>query len=49
MNDSHAAPANRIVQAAIDDAIDQGKEIGVQVAAYHRGKLVVDVCGGLAG
>jgi CubicO group peptidase (beta-lactamase class C family) len=48
MNASGDARANRIVQAAIDDAIAQGKEIGVQVAAYHQGRLVVDTWGGLA-
>ena len=40
--------ANDRVKTAIDAAIHQGKEIGVQVAAYHRGKLVVDTWGGLA-
>ena len=40
--------ANPPVQRAIDDAIAGGREIGVQVAAYHRGRLVVDAWGGLA-
>lgn len=40
--------ANRIVQAAIDDAIASGHEIGVQVCAYHQGKRVIDCWGGLA-
>lgn len=48
MNASAMTRANRIVQAAIDDAIAQGKEIGVQVAAYHRGRPVIDAWGGLA-
>jgi len=39
---------NPPVQRAIDDAIASGREIGVQVAAYHRGRLVVDAWGGLA-
>jgi len=40
--------ANAAVQRAIDEAIASGREIGVQVAAYHHGKLVVDAWGGLA-
>jgi CubicO group peptidase (beta-lactamase class C family) len=39
---------NAIVRAAIQRAVDAGSEIGVQVAAYHRGRLVVDTWGGLA-
>jgi CubicO group peptidase (beta-lactamase class C family) len=39
---------NIAVQQAIDAVIASGREIGVQVAAYHRGKLVVDAWGGLA-
>jgi len=42
------ARANRIVQQAIDKAIADGREIGLQVAAYHRGELVIDAWGGLA-
>ncbi|BAI74815.1 beta-lactamase (plasmid) [Azospirillum sp. B510] len=40
--------ANARVQRAIDDAIAAGQEIGVQVAAYLDGKLVIDAWGGLA-
>jgi CubicO group peptidase (beta-lactamase class C family) len=40
--------ANAHVQRAIDEAIRSGREIGLQVAAYHRGELVVDAWGGLA-
>jgi CubicO group peptidase (beta-lactamase class C family) len=40
--------AQRRVQSAIDHAVQQGSEIGVQVAAYYRGKLVVDASGGMA-
>jgi CubicO group peptidase (beta-lactamase class C family) len=40
--------ANDRVKAAIDSAVGAGREIGVQVAAYHRGKLVIDTWGGLA-
>ena len=39
---------NRIVQEAVDLAIRERGEIGLQVAAYMEGKLVVDVWGGLA-
>ena len=41
-------PANAAVQRAIDTAISTGREVGLQVAAYHRGRLVVDAWGGLA-
>jgi CubicO group peptidase (beta-lactamase class C family) len=40
--------ANAAVQRAIDSAIASGREIGLQVAAYHRGRLVADAWGGLA-
>jgi len=40
--------ANSIVQKAVDTAIREGGEIGLQVAAYVNGELVVDVWGGLA-
>jgi len=43
-----AAYTNRIVQEAVDAAIRDGGEIGVQVAAYVDGELEVDVWGGLA-
>lgn len=39
--------ANAAIQAAVDAAIAAG-EIGVQVAAYLNGRLVVDVYGGIA-
>lgn len=42
------AKANAVVQAAIDAAIASGKEIGLQVTAYHKGELVIDAWGGLA-
>jgi CubicO group peptidase (beta-lactamase class C family) len=41
-------PANAAVNHAIDAAIASGREVGVQVAAYHRGRLVVDTWGGMA-
>ena len=40
--------ANDIVKSAITDVINDGRESGVQVAAYHHGKLVVDTWAGLA-
>jgi CubicO group peptidase (beta-lactamase class C family) len=40
--------ANARVELAIDEAIRGGREIGVQVAAYLDGKLVIDAWGGLA-
>ena len=37
-----AAPdANRMVQQAVDAAIAEGGEIGLQVAAYLNGELVI--------
>jgi CubicO group peptidase (beta-lactamase class C family) len=42
------ASANAIVQKAIDDAVARGVEIGVQVAAYLNGELMVDAWGGIA-
>jgi CubicO group peptidase (beta-lactamase class C family) len=38
----------RRVQALLDQLIDSGAEIGLQVAAYHDGKQVVDAWAGLA-
>ena len=40
--------ANKIVQEAVDASIRVGGEIGVQVAAYLNGEMVVDAWGGLA-
>ncbi|MFL6697882.1 MAG: serine hydrolase domain-containing protein [Vitreoscilla sp.] len=48
MNQSSALAANAPVQRAIDRAIADGREVGLQVAAYHHGKLVVDAWGGSA-
>src|SRR5712692_5001381 len=42
------ANTNRVVQEAVNAAIREGGEIGLQVAAYVDGALVVDVWGGLA-
>src|SRR3954468_13901501 len=36
------------VQALLDDMIETGPEVGLQVAAYHRGELVVDAWAGVA-
>lgn len=43
LNDS----MNVAVREAIETAIERG-EVGVQVAVYHKGRLVVDAWGGLA-
>lgn len=40
--------ANALVKAAIDRAIVETGEIGVQVAAYAGGRLVIDTWGGIA-
>ena len=40
--------ANRAVQAAVDAAIADKGEIGIQVAAYLRGDLVIDCWAGVA-
>jgi CubicO group peptidase (beta-lactamase class C family) len=40
--------ADDVVKRAIDDAVARGVETGVQVAAYLKGKLVVDTWGGVA-
>src|SRR4051812_38340750 len=36
------------VQAVLDEMIETGPEVGLQVAAYHRGELVVDTWAGVA-
>ncbi|WP_022981582.1 EstA family serine hydrolase [Ideonella sp. B508-1] len=48
MTTSPPLEANAPVQRAIDEVIASGREIGLQVAAYHRGRLVVDAWGGVA-
>ena len=40
--------ANDAVQAQIDDLAASGQEVGLQVAAYHNGKLIVDAWAGVA-
>ena len=45
---TNIAAANAVVQKAIDQVIGAGREIGLQVAAYKDGELVVDTWGGLA-
>ena len=40
--------ANAAVQRAIDTALSEHGELGLQVAAYHQGRLVVDAWGGIA-
>jgi CubicO group peptidase (beta-lactamase class C family) len=48
MPTENLARNNAIVKRALDSAIERGLEVGVQVAAYLEGKLVVDTWGGLA-
>ena len=36
------------VQALLDEIVTTGPEVGLQVAAYHRGELVVDAWAGVA-
>src|SRR5437879_9241269 len=43
-----AADPHSIVQEAVDAAISERGEVGLQVAAYVDGKQVIDVWGGLA-
>ena len=43
-----AADPNAVVQKAVDMAIHERGEIGLQIAAYLNGELVVDCWGGLA-
>lgn len=43
-----AADPNSMVQEAVDAAISERGEIGLQVAAYVDGRHVIDVWGGLA-
>ena len=39
---------NRRVQEALAQSVARGEQLGVQVAAYHRGKLVIDAWAGSA-
>jgi CubicO group peptidase (beta-lactamase class C family) len=39
---------NKKVQNLLEQLIESGKEIGLQVAAYLDGQLVIDVCAGVA-
>ncbi len=41
-------PGNALVQAAVEQAIAEGDELGVQVCAYHRGRRFVDVAAGFS-
>lgn len=40
--------ANDRVQQVLDEAVANGSQIGVQVAAYHKGHLIIDAWSGLA-
>lgn len=48
MNARSLENANNVVRAAIERMIGEGREVGVQVAAYLGGRLVVDTWAGLA-
>jgi CubicO group peptidase (beta-lactamase class C family) len=50
MADVHGsvAPGFEAVRAAFEDNFAQGREVGAAFSAYHRGKKVVDVWGGMA-
>ena len=39
---------NRLFQQAIETAIREHGEVGLQVAVYHENELVVDAWGGIA-
>ena len=41
-------PANTLVREAVERAIAAGDELGVQVCAYHRDRMFVDVSAGYA-
>ncbi len=43
-----SALLNNVFKAAVDVAIREHGELGLQVAVYHCGELVVDVCAGIA-
>ncbi len=36
------------VQKMADEAVDTGKELGIQITAYFEGETVVDICSGFA-
>jgi CubicO group peptidase (beta-lactamase class C family) len=42
----HVSDLQDQVQAAIDRRVDDGREVGVQVAVVHRGEVVVDAVAG---
>lgn len=43
-----ASPAQDRIQAVLDELTGSGRELGVQVAAYRDGELVIDAWSGLA-
>jgi CubicO group peptidase (beta-lactamase class C family) len=42
------ADANGKVRRFLEEIVASGAELGLQVAAYHKGKLVIDACAGVA-
>jgi len=43
-----ASAANAAVQSLLDDLVASGEELGLQVAAYRQGRLVIDAWAGIA-
>jgi CubicO group peptidase (beta-lactamase class C family) len=48
MQSAMSSDANAAVHAALQSLVDEGPEIGLQVAAYLDGKLVIDTWAGVA-
>ena len=40
--------ANAAVKSLLEDLVASGEELGLQAAAYHKGKLVIDAWAGIA-
>ena len=40
--------ANEAVRSLLEDLVASGEELGLQVAAYHKGRLVIDAWAGIA-
>jgi CubicO group peptidase (beta-lactamase class C family) len=41
-------PIHRKIQSLLEQLCAEGRERGIQVAAYHRGELIVDASAGVA-
>ena len=42
------ADASGKIRRFLEEIVSSGAELGLQVAAYHEGKLVIDACAGIA-